>query len=82
VLVPVTVCERMIGKWPRKPALTRPRPGPHHPTVHDNRHDNACRPSASPFTMHAVSVGVVMVFLGWVQAGIFRGTAAERQGTT
>jgi len=35
--------------------------------------------TGSVFTMNAVSVGVLMVFLGWVLAGIFRGMAAERQ---
>lgn len=34
--------------------------------------------TASVFTMNAVSVGVLMVFLGWVLAGIFRGLSAER----
>lgn len=36
--------------------------------------------TASVFTMNAVSVGVLMVFLGWVLAGIFRGLSAERYG--
>lgn len=36
--------------------------------------------TASVFMMNAVSVGVLMVFLGWVLAGIFRGVAPEGDG--